>query len=83
LADESANPIPSLAELEAAGAVIGEIRIDNHNIFDLDDPKEDKLLFRFANWAHVRTRPQVIRSQLLFHSGEKISLRLIEESERL
>jgi outer membrane protein assembly factor BamA len=83
LADESANTIPSLAELEAAGAIIGEIRINNQNIFDLEDPKENKLLFRIANWAHVRTRPHVIRSQLLFHSGEKISLRLIEESERL
>ena len=30
--------IPSFAELEAAGAVIGEIRIDNRNIFDLEDP---------------------------------------------
>ena len=80
---EDAAPLPSLAELAASGAVIGEIRINNQNIFNLDDKKENNFLFRFANWAHVRTRPEVIRSQLLFKSGEPLSLRLIEESERL
>ena len=34
------NPLPTLAELEAAGAVIGEIRINTQNIFDPDDPRE-------------------------------------------
>jgi len=33
------NAIPSFAELQDAGAVVGEIRIDTLNIFDLDDPK--------------------------------------------
>src|SRR2546429_335611 len=33
--------IPSDAELEAAGAAIGEIVIDNQNIFNLEDPKDD------------------------------------------
>lgn len=77
------KPIPSFAELEAAGAVIGEIRIDNANIFDLDDPKENLALFRLANRLHIRTRPSVIARQLLFRSGEPLSARLIEESERL
>ena len=75
--------LPSFAELESAGAVIGEIRIDNQNIFDLDDKREDNLLFRFANWMHIRTRPEVIRRQLLFASGERLSVRLIDETERL
>jgi outer membrane protein assembly factor BamA len=76
-------PIPSFQELEAAGAIIGEIRIDNRNIFDLDNPKEDNVLFRLANQLHVRTRPDVVRRYLLFNSGERLSVRLIEESERL
>jgi len=75
--------IPSFADLEAAGAVIGEIRVDNRNIFDLDDPKENALLFRLANTLHIRTRPSVIARQLLFKSGEPVSVRLIDESERL
>ena len=77
------RPIPSLQELEAAGAIIGEIRVNNQNVFDLDDPREDNALFRLANQLHIRTRPGVIRSALLFNSGEPLSVRLIEESERL
>jgi outer membrane protein assembly factor BamA len=63
--------------------VIGEIRIVNDNIFDLDDPKEDNFLFRLANNLHIRTRQSVIRRSLLFHSGEPVSVQKIEESERL
>ena len=37
------DEVPSLADLEAAGALIGEIRVDTHNIFDLGDPAENKL----------------------------------------
>src|ERR1700752_2351531 len=32
--------IPSDAELEAAGGVVGEILVDNQNIFNLEDPKD-------------------------------------------
>src|SRR6516164_8459689 len=75
--------IPSPAELEASGAVIGEVLIDNQNIFNLDDPKDDTKLFRLANRLHVKTRPSVIRKQLLFKSGERYNRRAIDESERI
>ena len=75
--------IPSLAELQEAGATIGEIRVVTDNIFDLDDPKENNFLFRAANALHIHTRPNVIQRTLLFKSGEPLSVRLIEESERL
>lgn len=85
IADDPAgeHALPSFAELQAAGAVIGEIRIVNDDIFDLDDPKEDNFLFRLANKLHIRTRPSVIQRSLLIHSGEPISVQRIEESERL
>ncbi|MBT9491945.1 MAG: BamA/TamA family outer membrane protein [Paucibacter sp.] len=76
-------PLPSFAELEAAGATIGEIRVLAQDIFDTADPHEDKLLFRWANALHMQTRPDVIRRSLLFKPGEPVSLRLIEETERL
>ena len=79
----SAGKIPSFAELEAAGAVIGEVRIDGRNIFDLADEKENNILFRAANAIHIRTQDWVIRRQLLFKPGERVSVRLIEETERL
>lgn len=75
--------VPSFQELEAAGAIIGEIRINNRNIFELDDPREDNALFRFANKLHIGTRPAVVRRSLLFNTGEPLSVRLIEETDRL
>ena len=83
LAQDAGGPILSFPELEAAGAVIGDIRIDNRNIFDLDNPREDGLFYRLANALHVRTRPGLLRRSLLFKSGERISAQLIEESDRL
>lgn len=75
--------LPTFEELEAEGAIIGEIRIDNQDIFNLDDPRENNALYRLANNLHIRTRPSVIRRALLFSSGEPVSAQVIEESERL
>lgn len=85
IADEMSqeHAFPSFAELEAAGAVFGEIRINVQDIFDLDDPKENAFPYRAANGLHIRTRPRVIESSLLFKSGEPVSARLVEESDRL
>src|SRR5712672_4283357 len=79
----SAGKTPSFAELEAAEAVIGEVRIDNRNIFDLSDEKENGILYSAANAMHIRTRAAVVRRQLLFKPGERVSVRVIEETERL
>lgn len=62
----AAAPPPSFADLEAAGARIGEIRMLTRDIFDTDDPREDRLLYRWANALHVKTRPGVIERALLF-----------------
>jgi len=85
VADDPPDPIamPSFAELEAAGAVIGEVNILTQDIFDLDNPKENNFLFRLANKLHIRTRPGVIKRTLLFKSGDLLSVQKIEESERL
>jgi len=75
--------IPSLAELERASAVIGDIHIRPQNIFDLDDPRENNRLFRFANLLHITTREEAVRRALLFKSGDRLSVRRIEETERV
>ncbi len=82
-AQQPMPPLPSFAELEAAGARFGEIRVLNNNIFDTDDPKDNKLLFRWANALHIRTRPAVIQRGLLFKTGDPVSVRLLDESERV
>ena len=74
---------PSFDELEADGAVIGEIRVETDDIFDLADPRENKYLYRLANRLHVTTRPWLIRRMLLFKTGDPVSRRVIDETERL
>lgn len=75
--------IPSDQELEASGALVGDILIDNQNIFNLDDPKDNIGLFRLADRLHPRTRANVIRAQLLFKTGDRYSRHLLDETERI
>lgn len=74
---------PSFEALEAAGATIGEIRVVTGNVFDTDDPGESAWPYRWANAVHVRTRPEVIERRLLFRRGDPVSVRRIDETERL
>jgi len=80
---QETSPLPTFEELEAEGAIIGEIRINNQDIFDLEDPRENNALYRLTNKLHIRTRPSVIRRALLFKSGDPVSAQVMEESERL
>src|SRR3954447_20922379 len=75
--------LPTLAELEAQGATIGEIRVETQNIFDVDDPHESALPYRAANFLHITTQPWLIRRLLLFKTGEPVQIRLIDETVRL
>jgi Omp85 superfamily domain len=74
---------PSLEALEAEGLVIGEITTVNADVFDTELPAENNLLFRLANKLHIETRPDIVRGQLLFRSGEPLVARRIRESERI
>ncbi|KRB12490.1 hypothetical protein [Rhizobacter sp. Root16D2] len=78
----AAAELPSDESLEQSGAVIGEIRIDNLDIFDTRLDEEDNAVFRLANWLHIQTRRETIEQQLLFKPGERYSARLLRESER-
>jgi len=83
LAAEVAQPIPSPAELEASGAIIGRIHIVVGDVFDTSIRGEGGWLYRTANKLHINTRPYVIRGQLLFKPGEPYRQRLVQETERL
>src|SRR6202011_6242391 len=74
--------LPSDSELEAAGAVVGNIDLDVRNIFDESDARERNGLYRLANHLHIRTKLATIRAQLLFATGEKYSARRLAETER-
>jgi hemolysin activation/secretion protein len=74
--------LPSDSELEAAGAVIGNVDIDIRNIFDESDARERNGLFLLANRLHIRSKPATIKAQLLFATGDKYSARKLAETER-
>ncbi len=63
--------------------VIRSISIDNQNIFDMNDSKENSGLYRAANYLHFKTRKSVILKNILFSVGDAYSSKIIEESERI
>jgi hypothetical protein len=71
------------ALLEEREATIRSITIVVDNVFDPNNPEEDKKLYRWANRVHVRTRPSVIESILLFEEGDAFQGRLLDESARV
>ena len=75
--------IPSPEELEASGAVIGEIRIVIGDVFDTSVEGESGWLYRTANKLHINTRESVVRDQLLFKPGQPYRHRVVLETERL
>jgi outer membrane protein assembly factor BamA len=81
-ASAAQTSLPSDADLEAAGARIGDIQIRTIQIFDLSDPADNNWLFRTADHLHKRTRDSVVRAQLLFRSGDLYSRRLLDETAR-
>jgi hypothetical protein len=80
--DDAAQDIDHVA-LESNGARIGNVSIEVGNIFDTDDPEEDRALYRFANRINFKTRDAVIEDLLLFDSGDRFESRLLDESARL
>jgi hypothetical protein len=77
------NAPPSFAELEAAQARIGEVRVRTEDVFDTSDPKEDRAFYRWTNALHMQTRVSVIENALLFKRGDPVSVAVIDETERL
>ncbi len=53
------------------------------DIFNTELPQENRRLYRLANRLHLDSRPEMIRSQLLFATGQPYSSRLLRETERL
>jgi hypothetical protein len=75
--------LPSPEELEASGAVIGQVTVVVGDVFDTSIDGEDGWLYRSANKLHIETRPKIIEDQLLFKPGEPYRQRLVLETERI
>ncbi len=68
---------------DGAARIIGEVRINNADVFDLSDPEENTWLYRWINRLHIKTRRATLYDQLLFRPGEPFDKRAVEESERI
>lgn len=69
------------AEEVAAGTPIVSVRIDRHDVFDLDDPSTSAWPYRWVNALHVLTREEYIRRLLLFRAGDALDPVKLAESE--
>lgn len=74
--------LPTLTELEARGATIGDILVRVDDVFDPEQESEDNWLYRAANALHHKTHHSTILEQLTFHEGEPLIVQRVEESER-
>src|SRR5262245_124042 len=82
-AEPAAQTSIASAELERRNATIRSVNIIVDNVFDPEGtPEENKALYRFANRVHVRTRPEVIETALLFKAGDRYDERVLDESAR-
>ncbi|MET0356868.1 MAG: BamA/TamA family outer membrane protein [Cellvibrio sp.] len=64
------------------GKTIRNIRFDQIDVFNENDPDENNRIYRFLNKLHVTTREKVIASQLLFKTGDKVNHKTLEETAR-
>jgi len=79
-------PHRSSAQTPCSTGSISHIFIDNHDIFDTNDPGIDRRFgwaYRFANSLHVRTKKSFIQRELLFQLGDCYDPFLLSETERL
>jgi len=65
------------------GIIIGKIKVINLPVFNLHDPDENNVFYRFINNIHSPTKDDVIHDQLLFKEGDILNPRLLTESERI
>ena len=81
------RPIPLCALCALCGIAraeeprrIGRVEVEPQDIYDLS--VEDNILFRAANFFHIRSREGTIRNELLFQEGEALDPEALEETER-
>ncbi len=80
---EASPPHRALAESLPPDAYVSSIRYRRYAVFDLQNPRENNALYRWANGFHSRTREWVLEDQLLFAEGGAYQQPLIDETERI
>jgi hypothetical protein len=79
-------PFPASGqESPCPAGVISGIFIDNGSVFDVGREPDRRFVwaYRAANRLHVRTRPGVLRRELLVAEGDCLDVARLEDSERI
>jgi len=69
------------ADLEQRGARIGNIEVQVDDVFEHTTPLATP--YRIANNLHISTHDGTVQQQLLFHTGDVYSRRVLDETARL
>jgi hypothetical protein len=75
--------LPPADELERRGAIVGRVVVEVDDVFDEDDPREDRALYRLANKLHLDTRDDTVLAQVLLQPGDRYSVQQAEETARI
>lgn len=73
--------MPHDSELELRGARIGRVEVEVGEVFE--NATRLAAPYRIANDLHISTQDSTVMQQLLFHSGDAYSRRVLDETERL
>ncbi len=71
------------AEISYEGKIVDSIVIENRNIFDLNQDKYNKFIYKAANRFHIITQKNVIKREVLLSINEPYSEQLAEETARI
>lgn len=61
---------------------INQIHICTEDVFDENNNKENGILYRVANFLHIKTKHKYIAEQLLISPGDTVDPRILNETER-
>ncbi|MBN8281033.1 MAG: hypothetical protein J0M16_10525, partial [Gammaproteobacteria bacterium] len=75
--------LPPGEELERRGAIVGRVEVVVDDIFDLSDPRENRVLFRLANKLHLDTKDRTVLAQVLLRPGDAYTVHRAEETARI
>ncbi len=65
-----------------SGLHVGTITIEVFDVFDVTARSESNALAQAANAVHARTRPTVVRRELLFRQGDRYDPEALRQTER-
>lgn len=78
----SVEAAPAIDLTAFDGRTIDSLVVENRNIYDTEQDRHDRWVFRLANSLHWKTIARVVKRELLFGQGEPFDAELCQETAR-